>query len=236
MKNFPGPDARPAGYAADRYNLLKKVYTESRRLLESFNRGDSNYRPASSLDGKSYGESPEIQQVQNVWESQLQKLEALNREPCLYVRQLFYFLRGSTIPIPTPNQLSSERYLSRHAEELEIFFKEESSRVKSACDRLQTETLLKVSCGETVPVALFKVCLSNQLGWSPLFAYTAMYVEAEKARKSDKKSFELMLKGMGKLRVFALNDLAAFYPEFLEIYQENLDPGLKSEALEVRKF
>lgn len=154
---------------------FKNTYVHERSILERFRTGNKQeYVPATSLDGHSLWNTPETKQLKNVWHEEYQRVAKLQQltTPAHYVRILFRILRGSSLSIPTPRQLSNSQmlglvveYIQDQVDHIREQFVAESKRATVAIRINQR------GAGYSMALSVYYALVDSRLELSPLFKY-----------------------------------------------------------------
>jgi tRNA(Ile2) C34 agmatinyltransferase TiaS len=221
-KKYPSATSKPVRFTLGGGNDLKANYRLERRVIEQYRTGRTSYETARSLD-VDYEDVPELRAVTN-WDKIYNKIKAtLDTDPVLYVRHLFFFLRGSSSEIPTPAQLSSAKFMQLYQYEL----KDAGIRVYGECraeaDRAESEILLlQQQTGQPMAVAVNSVTSNPSLGLSPLFCFQLFKSLDEDPRVAEEHR-KMIKEGVNRYEARARRD----YSLFPEVYKNFYGKGIE---------
>lgn len=215
---------------------FKQTYITERRLLERFRNPEATpYNPAASLDGKSMFDSPEERSKENQWLLTYQKLCKLQNKttPTFFVRVLFKVLRGSSLAIPTVQQLACPNTIDLVVECLEAVPRELRAAFISETQRATSAIRLHQKVGSSsFPLAVYYAIVDSRLGLSPLFKYCLAITTVEKVQKNNDESVHCdKLENLAKQYEFlALLDYTLFQDYYNEIWQDAIPERLRVAA------
>ena len=154
---------------------FKSVYVHERRVLSRYRDGAGNpYEPSPKLDGVSRYDSPEEPACRNEWEVAYAKLKKMSPDidPCRYVRILFWILRGTSLSIPTVQQLATpnavdmvSKTVENATDEIRLQFLAASQRAKSAI------VINQRGSGYPLSLAVYYAIVDSRLELPPLYKY-----------------------------------------------------------------
>ncbi len=154
-------------------------------------------------------------------------------EPSAYLRILFKVLRGSSIAVPTVNQLASSQmidlvndFLSDHVRDLRSQFVAESQRAQQAIRTYNQ------GAGYSLGLSVYYAILDAKTGLSPLFKY-CLAVEMSK-RKNQEDSVSGKLFDLAKeYKLLAAMDYTLFPEHYDEVWGEVIPEDFRVAACEM---
>lgn len=172
-KSQPVTSSRTDGLTAD-VRQFKRTYVVERNLLQKFRSADSEtYRPAKSLDGESNYVGLEEKQKKNVWFEIYNKLKGMQPVPPVrFIRLLFRCLRGTSLAIPTVQQLASANsvkfvtdFLQASPDSVRIELVSQTQSIRP------TIVLQQRQSGADLPLAVYYAITDPRADLTPLFKY-----------------------------------------------------------------
>jgi len=236
-------NARPAGRAAPGklppgVQQFKNTYVMERRVLERFRLGEvTPYRPATSLDGVSRFDSPEERTGVNQWEKSYRKLQQVQKlvTPSRFVRLLFSVLRGSSLAIPTVQQLAGPALVELVSECLKGVQIELRAQFVSEFQRARSAITLQQNVGSsTLPLAVYYAVVDPRLELSPLFKHCLAMKTVEQVRLNNDEDVhcEKLEKLAKRYEFMAVMDYTLFPDVYDEVWQEAIPESLRVAARE----